>query len=67
MSTANISLALELLVQLAVQSQRISVLLQQAQAEKRDLSVNELDAIISDATDSRAQLVLAIQRARSGG
>lgn len=64
MNASTISLALELLVQLMVQSQKISVLVQQAQSENRDLTDEEFEAIATDANASRLALVNAIQTAK---
>lgn len=67
MSTQTLSLALELAIQLLVESQRISALIMAAQAEGRDITDAEWNGITADADASRQALVEAIERARAAG
>lgn len=67
MNGSTISLALEVLIQLTLQAQKISVLIQQATAESRDLTNEEFEAIATDANASRAALIQAIAKAKGEG
>lgn len=62
-----VSLALELAIQLLVQSQRISTLVASAQAAGRDITDEEWRGITTDADASRQALVRAIENAQAAG
>jgi len=57
--------AIELLLGLLDRASSISALLGKAQAEKRDISVEELDALAQADDLARAALVAAIAKARA--
>jgi hypothetical protein len=65
MNSANINLALTLLISLLSKSQEISALIKQAKGEGRDISDAELDGLVAADDAARAELVAAIEAARS--
>ncbi len=64
MGAKNITLALQLLISLTAQAQQLSLLLQKAQNEGRDVTEEELNALVSDDEVAKAALDAAIARAK---
>lgn len=63
----NTAVAISLLTELLKQAATISVLVRQAQTEGRDLTPAELDAVQAADDQARANLIGAIQLAKSRG
>lgn len=63
MNSANTTLALSLLIQLAEQVQKVGLLVSNAQAEGRDISVSELDFLKTQDDLARKSLEDAIASA----
>jgi RNA:NAD 2'-phosphotransferase (TPT1/KptA family) len=60
----NALVALDLVISLMVRAQQIADLIRQAQAQGRNLTDQELDAIVAENDAARARLAAAIARAR---
>lgn len=63
----NVALAISLLTELLKQGAAISTLVSTAQAENRDLTLEELDAVAGRDDVARGALVDAIERAKAAG
>ena len=63
----NAATAVSLLAELLKQALSISTLIRAAQAENRDLTIAELDAVVERDDVARATLVLAIEAAKTKG
>jgi len=62
-----ISLAVELLISLLQNSAAISLLIQKAQGEGRDITAAELATLVETDNLARAKLVIAIADAKAAG
>lgn len=63
MKAVNLAVILELLISLTTRVQDLAKLLRTAQAEGRDITAEELDALVADDDIARAALEAAILRA----
>ena len=63
----NVLAAIDLVLALITRSQAISSVIANAQSEGRDLTQAEWDQILKDDDSARAELLAAIEKARSEG
>lgn len=63
----NAVVALELLIQLTLQLQKLAELIKVARAENRDITDAELDALAGEDDLARAALKVAIDKAKAEG